>query len=126
MKANDIVPIKSLINPTFHDNNEINMIINGLSAVQKLSKMNAIESIVMPDIEDEDLINQLLFDLDSDLVAITEITEKLNQAQELQKTVETAKQDLDFRIAEYHKSVGNICPTCKQKVSFEIYKEHIL
>lgn len=112
--------------PTFEDENEINALLFTLDVLTPISNQNKIDSIAIPEFKDETELSKILEVIQFENENIKHIEKTISGLVFKKTENEKAKAELDKKIEEYYKETGSICPTCKQSVSFTIFKEHLL
>lgn len=125
-RSSEINSIEKIEIPEFQDEENINEIVYKLDLHQQYQNIEKISTINPLKLDDEDAINNLLFIFDEETKAIANIQKQIAIAQKALQENEEKRKILEQKIHEEYESSGNICPTCKQQVSFEIYKEHLL
>lgn len=125
-KSQNIKQVSKLDIPQFQDEDAINELVYILDQHHQYQKIEKISSLPVLELQDEDKINDILFILDEERKTIEIIQEQILKHQEKMKSIELKKKALEQKIHDEYEKSGNVCPTCKQQVSFELYKEHLL
>lgn len=125
-KLKDIEKVNTLPIPSFEDEETINIIVFAIDQHQKYNEISKVETLPMLELEDETVINDILFRMDDETKNIEDTQKKIAILKKKQENLEQRRQELDARIHEEYEKSGTVCPTCKQQVSFETYKEHLV